>query len=185
MVDGHARGVRVTGPSYHARTHLPGGTDPITGLSPVIARAYTNTSGGDAAITVGSLAQVYSSFAHTATTDSSTISWSTTLNTNDTVHMNVDGTYMLFGSTDWNVVGSGELGGQIMVAGGGGALMPHNWVIPTTLAAVFDTGNPNSLNFALFNGNGTARFLLENNSGSSRNVIKSYLVVIYLPTGLL
>ncbi len=53
MVDGWPWGVLLTGPSYHGKTHLPGGTDPIIGFSASLPVAYANrtttfTVAGDA-----------------------------------------------------------------------------------------------------------------------------------------
>lgn len=106
----------------HGRRHGPGGSDPIPGLAastPVVASGV-NFSGQT--VTAGTTKN--SSFSDTAiTSDSSKLSWTTSVVTNDTLVLEETGTAMLVASCKWS---AGTAVDFKITTGSGFEMFPHD-----------------------------------------------------------
>lgn len=106
----------------HGRRHAPGGTDPIPGLggsSPVVASGV-NFSGQS--VPAGTTAN--SSFSNTAiSSDTSKVSWTSSVSTNDTLVLEETGTAMLVASCKWS---AGTAVDFKIMTGSGFEMFPHD-----------------------------------------------------------
>jgi hypothetical protein len=101
------QGVKVTAGGDADTSFFPGvkhAAAASVASSNVFARAYRDALGGapDPVQTVPSGATRNGSFAHTFTTDSSVIDWTTSVLPNDTAELNVVGTYVVWATTHWS-----------------------------------------------------------------------------------
>jgi hypothetical protein len=155
-----------------------------TGLA--FARAWNDSFSGDTAQNVLAGTATSAEFAHTETTASSIISFSTTTHTNDTANLNVPGTYLLFVGSQWSV-GGDDMTSEINAFAGSTNSFPHLPFTPLGNPLIFDgIGNASSQDFAVFHDSshaGTERILVSNRSGADHLVTSCYFVIVYLGTG--
>ena len=136
----------MTGPSYHARTHLVGGTDPLTIVTPGIPWAQTNQGGTTLSIP-GTNVATYFSVHDTGGTDRFSTSDATIFaNTSTTsftgsavygIQINAPGTYMVQGNFFWRsqgTIGRGIVGYYSQSNGSG----PSNFQFGRTNALTGD-----------------------------------------------
>jgi hypothetical protein len=163
----------------------PGG-GAATGTALAYARAWNDLFNGDPAQTIPAGATRNASFAHTETTDSSVISFHTSVNPNDTADLLASGSYIMYCGSHWDV-GSTDISSLIQEPGGGENAFPHTPINPNTFPSFGDgVGSAQSQDFAVKHapsGGASERVLLDNRDVADRDVQQCYFVIIYLGTG--
>lgn len=163
----------------------PGGAA-STGTTLAFARAWNDQFAGDPVQTILAGTTRNARFAHAETTDSAVISFSTSVNTNDTAHLSAHGSYIMFVGSHWSIVDDGVTSLIQEVAGGGNSF-PHLPINPTTSPNFGDgIGAAQSQDFAVCRVTGAAiteRVLLGNQLASDESVNQCYFTILYLGTG--
>jgi hypothetical protein len=164
----------------------PGGSS-TTSASIVYSRGYTDSALGDSVIVVPAHGQILAPMAHIDADASGAITWTTSVNPNDTATLQGPGLFMLQTSVHFQTSGAGEA--AFVYIGANGEWPTESWggasILDNPAGTNDPLGRPTNLSYALVrvlgSGSKSVALMLEQNTAVNLNVTQAYMSIIGFP----